>query len=458
MAVPAQTPVLINTFTNPPATAGDNYGAAIAALGSDRLLVGTSYDDTTATNAGAVYLFHTNGTLLTTFTNPNPAFDAKWGYLDNGHRFGTAVAAVGTDRIIIGAPNHTRAYLFNTNGILVTTIESPHSTNDPFGSVVEAFGSDRLLIGTPEYSADPGYVEESGAAYIYGTNGTLLAFFDNPNPEWYDLHGSSLAAFGTDRVLVGVPGGGNGGLVRLFGTNGTLLTTITNPAPVNYPSNFPYPYFGFSVAAAGTDRIFIGAPFEGPWGDFSGVVYVVNTNGTLLTTITNPTPAVGGRFGYRVAMLGNDRVIISKPQANTTGTNAGAAYVFSVNGTLLATINNPTPALDHTFGLTLAPFGSEGVIIGAPGFTATNTGSVFLFSVPSLSGAPSLTIQFTASNTIAVSWPSPSTDFMLQQNTNGVSSVNWSNVTTGIQDDGTTKAMVVNPPSSGQRFYRLFKP
>lgn len=72
-------------------------------------------------------------------------------------------------------------------------------------------------------------------------------------------------------------------------------------------------------------------------------------------------------------------------------------------------------------------------------------------------GAPTLTITRTTTNTVAVSWPSPSTGWVLQQNTNNVSSVNWSNVTATIQDDGTTKTLIVNPPT-GNRFYRLLKP
>jgi hypothetical protein len=72
-------------------------------------------------------------------------------------------------------------------------------------------------------------------------------------------------------------------------------------------------------------------------------------------------------------------------------------------------------------------------------------------------GAPSLRIFLTSSNTAAVAWPSPSTGYVLQQNTNSVSSANWSNVTATIQDDGTTKTHIVNPPT-GNRFYRLCKP
>jgi hypothetical protein len=72
-------------------------------------------------------------------------------------------------------------------------------------------------------------------------------------------------------------------------------------------------------------------------------------------------------------------------------------------------------------------------------------------------GAPLLTIAHTTTNTIAVSWPSPSLGFELQVNTNGLGTVNWSNAPGPIQDDGARKTLIVNPPT-GNRFYRLFKP
>jgi uncharacterized delta-60 repeat protein len=67
---------------------------------------------------------------------------------------------------------------------------------------------------------------------------------------------------------------------------------------------------------------------------------------------------------------------------------------------------------------------------------------------------PSLTIARTTTNTVAISWPSPSTGFTLQQNTNGIATVNWSNVLTTPTDNGTKKTVIVNPPG-GTRFYRL---
>src|SRR6185503_16284634 len=72
-------------------------------------------------------------------------------------------------------------------------------------------------------------------------------------------------------------------------------------------------------------------------------------------------------------------------------------------------------------------------------------------------GAPTLYIARTTTNTVAVFWPSPSTGYTLQQNTNSVNSVNWSNVLTAPLDDGSTKTVIVAPPT-GNRYYRLFKP
>jgi uncharacterized delta-60 repeat protein len=66
---------------------------------------------------------------------------------------------------------------------------------------------------------------------------------------------------------------------------------------------------------------------------------------------------------------------------------------------------------------------------------------------------PILNIRRTATNTVAVSWPSPSTGFLLQQNTN-VAGTNWS-FTAAPSDDGTTKTFVTAPV--GNRFYRLIQ-
>jgi len=87
----------------------------------------------------------------------------------------------------------------------------------------------------------------------------------------------------------------------------------------------------------------------------------------------------------------------------------------------------------------------------------TLQGGFWALQAVQMPGAPTLSIARTSTNTVAVWWPSPSPGWILQQNTNSVSSLNWSNVTATPTDDGTNKTVLIHPPT-GNRFYRLFKP
>ena len=71
-------------------------------------------------------------------------------------------------------------------------------------------------------------------------------------------------------------------------------------------------------------------------------------------------------------------------------------------------------------------------------------------------GAPALSIKLTTTNTAQVYWPSPSTGFTLQVNTN-LATTNWVTPAESVIDNGTSKYILVNPPT-GQRYYRLKNP
>jgi hypothetical protein len=71
-------------------------------------------------------------------------------------------------------------------------------------------------------------------------------------------------------------------------------------------------------------------------------------------------------------------------------------------------------------------------------------------------GAPRLTISSTGPNALMVSWPSPSTGFLLQQNT-ALNVALWTTPPETVQDNGTVKFITINQPS-GNRFFRLFRP
>jgi hypothetical protein len=453
----AQSPILVTAFTNPAPSTDDLFGGSVAALGNDRVVIGASGRFSGYPNP-AVYLFTTGGQLLTAFTNPIPT--------DNIF-YGESVAAVGTDRVLVGSyqsgfiSGRQRAYLFNTNGALVATFTNPPGTGgSSFGRSAAALGSDRVLIGAP---FDFGGQQE-GLVHLFSTNGEWLNACTNPAAGSGSRFGSSVKAVGSDQVLIGAPGDDLGvldaGAAYLFSTNGALTATFTNPTPLSGE------LFGSWVAAFGSDRVLIGAPRDHSAAPFGGAAYLFGTNGVLLTTFTNPSPAYsstgfevldGDGFGS-VAAVGNDRVLIGAGGNDApNGTRyAGTVYMFSTNGTLLATLNNPVPTFGGSFGGALAGVGSDRVLIGAPasGFRATNAGRAYLFSMPP---PLSLSIRLTVTNTVAVSWPSAATSFVLQQNTNALGSVNWSNVTGTIQDNGTNRLLIVNPPA-GNHFYRLVKP
>jgi hypothetical protein len=75
-----------------------------------------------------------------------------------------------------------------------------------------------------------------------------------------------------------------------------------------------------------------------------------------------------------------------------------------------------------------------------------------LISVVQTLGAPTLTVTHSGNN-VTVSWPSPSTGFQLQQNSN-LATTNWTTSGFSIFDDGTNKSVTISSPT-GNLFFRL---
>jgi hypothetical protein len=363
-------------FTNPTLAQYDLFGQSLAAVGSDLVLIGAPYNGIGAANSGVAYLLDLAGHVLTTFTNPTPElYDS----------FGNAVAAVGTNQVLIGTPydstgatNSGAAYLFDLAGNVLTTFTNPApSWNDNFGYALTAVGSDRLLISA--FRDDTGKTD-AGAAYLFDLGGNLITTFTNPTPAMGDWFGYSVAALGTNRVLIGAlydhPGAISAGAAYLFDLAGNLLSTFTNPSGVE-------DFFGYSVATVGSDRVLIGAPYNDAGATNSGTAYLFDLAGNVLTTFTNPAPKFRAQFGYSVAVAGvrGDRVLIGAPNYNTT--NAGAAYLFDLAGNLLIAFNNPTPATADDFGCAVAAVGADRVLLGADTAEAAglHAGGAYLFTI-----------------------------------------------------------------------------
>jgi hypothetical protein len=101
--------------------------------------------------------------------------------------------------------------------------------------------------------------------------------------------------------------------------------------------------------------------------------------------------------------------------------------------------------------------------IGQPDAGGTMSGGVYtldggfwsLVSVVQTPGSPLLSITRSGAS-VTISWPSPSTDFSLQQN-GSLNPANWSSFGGTVNDNGTTKSVTILPPT-GNLFFRLKKP
>jgi len=108
----------------------------------------------------------------------------------------------------------------------------------------------------------------------------------------------------------------------------------------------------------------------------------------------------------------------------------------------------------YSVGGTIGQHDSGGPMTGG-GYSLT--GGFWALSVVQTPGAPMLKIFHSNTNTAIVSWPAPSTGWVLQQNTSVSLPAGWSNATNAVTQAGGQNQIVVSLPT-GNRFYRLFHP
>lgn len=168
----------------------------------------------------------------------------------------------------------------------------------------------------------------------------------------------------------------------------TLVSTLLNP---NAYGTVVSDLFGYNVSISGT-RAIAGAPGESDaGGGFSGKAYIYDaTNGSLLHTLDNPTPQAGANFGKSVAIDGNNAIVGAWQEDSVGETNSGAAYIFDVTaGGLLHTLLNPnaygTGAYDNFSdeydGVAIS---GNYAIVGAPeedDAGETGSGKAYIFDV-----------------------------------------------------------------------------
>ncbi len=343
----------VRTFTDPHPVLRDRFGASVSGSG-DRVLIGAPTRNTTKHESGAAYLFDRDtGKLLHTFDNPEPG---------NGDGFGNSVAWMG-DTVAIGASsddtgerNAGSAYIFDAKiWDLLHSIPNPTpSYDDRFASAMAAADGE-LLIGC--HKDDIG-AENSGAAYLIDcTSGKEIHAFANPAPKTFDWFGNSVAG-GGGRIAVGVHYDDtvyhDTGLVYVFDTHTkALLHTIASPTPQSYTG------FGDGLAID-AQYLLIGEPALDGKADRGGKAYVFDpATGEFRFMLDSPEPDTGDQFGRTVAILG-DLLIVACPARDRT-------YVFDgITGDWLQTLTIPVARNSGGFGFALAAVDEEYLLVGSP--------------------------------------------------------------------------------------------
>jgi len=453
------------TMEAPDFQGGAFFGDSLATLDGNRFIVGASgIDEGPNDDVGRAYLFGPTGGLLTTFTNPTPTPYAL---------FGTSVGSLNSNRVIVGAREHDvggfiltgRAFLFGTNGNLLSTFAHPTpADSNYFGTSVAGVSSNWVLVGAPGVAE--GALPKVGRAYLFHTNGTLARTFTNPVPNAFANFGTSVIALDRDRVVIGADQQSRGaiaytGEAYVFHTNGTLLATITNPVPGELDA------FGFSIAAMGVDRLVVGAYGATRAGLLdSGEVFLLGTNGNLLAKLTNSYPSNYADFGGAVTVVDGDKILVGADGVQRGGkSSAGEAYLLSTNGTLLAIFTNPAPTGLSLFGWAVAPVSSNYMAITAVQHTVTNltttnsfVGRTYLIPLPALPGTNvSLSIKGTGMDR-TLSWLTVG-HRILQETTNLTPPVPWLDSALTVITNGVTNFTTV-PLNSGPslRAFRLRSP
>ena len=402
-------------LNSPSPDPNDQFGISVAVSGT-RVVVGAWLDDTGANNAGSAYIYE-----LTSATPTVPAFTLNNPAPAPSDDFGRSVALSGT-RVIVGAFQDVTAgivtgsaYVYDLTGI--TPTNPVHTLTKPNPSVGGQFGWAVALSGARAIVSNPTDNISAGIAYSYHLAGATPtvpeAILNDPSPATADYFGTATAMFGK-LLVVGATGDdtgfNNAGRAYVYdldnlenGLPPSPLAELDNPTPAQDDN------FGVAVAISGT-RVVVGASADDFGAVNAGSAYVFELAGggppLLIATLNNPAPAVADFFGEAVAMFGT-RIVVGASLDNAVGSDTGTAYLYdlaSPTPTFPAlTLTNPTPASLDYFGSSIAIDGNR-IVIGAYGddFGAVNAGRAYIYN---LTNGNSAVPEYTLNN------PSPTTDY-----------------------------------------------
>ena len=278
-------------------------------------------------------------------------------------------------------PENLRLAGGTTGGfILRTNATNPSaSAGDRFGWSLLFFSQSfnrPLFVGAP--LADAGAVDagavwrfsDNGSGYNFSTNVGLNPplLITNPAPSVGAQFGFSMArrgGGGNTGNVIGAPGTEAGltktsGVVHVYSAF-SYIGQVVNPSPAADDR------FGHAVAT-GPDRGFMaGAPFDDAAGTDAGIAYFFDDDGSVITVFTNLLPGANDQFGSALLALDTNQFLVAAPLSDAGATDAGRVSLFNRQGIILGFFTSPSPRVGGRYGSSLALVGNGLVAIGEPG-------------------------------------------------------------------------------------------
>ncbi len=341
-------------ITSAPRGVGAQFGNAVA-INGNTMVVGARFDGTTASQAGAAYVFVLNGGAWT----QQAVLLANDGA--SGDKFGYSVA-ISENTIVVGAYNDDSplsnagsAYVFVRSGAVWSFQQkltaNDTAADDQFGISV-AVGGPTIFVGA-NFSDQPSN-SDAGAVYRFSQSGTVWSQAQKLIPVGGvilgDRFGESVATSGT-KLVVGSPGADvpftAAGSVYVFTEGGggvfTMQDKISIPGGANGDS------FGASVAIEGNTLVGGATQYTPVVGQTAyGAAYVYEFNGAAWISqgrLVADDGASGDRFGWSVAVSDNTIAVGARDDDTVAGgPDAGSAYVFGRSGTVWGQRQKLTPS------------------------------------------------------------------------------------------------------------------
>ncbi len=309
--------------------------------------------------------------LLRTIDNPLPSIADNFGR--NFMITNSGLILTGAHADVGEVPNAGIVYLINPDtGAVVFSMPNPEPETNVGYSPFSCAGDSTIIASA--FLKPNGTAIDSGRVYVFSlSNGQHIQTLQNPTPESNDQFGYGVGMMGETAIVSSRADNASGpgtGSVYLFNTlTGALLRTISCPDPTGQDN------FGYSVAGIGTDKVLVGCTGHDIGAADAGAAYLLNANtGAVIHKIVNPDPTPGAYFGFQVRAHGED-LLIGAPGNNK-------AYLYDgETGALIHRFENPDPKPGSVFGSSISSSGRY-ILIGNPHepFTETKVGRAYLYS------------------------------------------------------------------------------